>query len=128
MTSDVCVPTADEVRAILATSLTDAAIESIIEDAELMVEDCIASMTCQRKTAIIKWVTAHLISSTSSGTSGGTGVITSDSLGDASRTYAKPTLGSTGLFGSTYGQQAMALDPNGCLASLGMRKTLFKVL
>jgi len=128
MTSDVCIPSAAEVRAIITTSLTDPAIEAMIEDAELMVEACIASMTCQRKTAIIKWVTAHLISSMSSITSGGTGVITSDSLGDASRSYAKPTLDSTGLFGSTYGQQAMALDPNGCLAALGMRKTLFKVL
>ena len=128
MPSDICQPDVADVRIIITTALEDAAVAALIDDATLLVEDCVSALSCSRQATIIKWVTAHLIASMSTSTAGQTGVLTSESLGDASRSYAKPTLGEQGLHGTTYGQQAIAYDPNGCLATLGARKTLFKVL
>ena len=124
----VCKPTPAQVRAIITTDLTDDQLSVITDDAALMADACIAALSCELQTAILRWMTAHLIATMSSATTGGAGVMTSMSLGDASETYAKGQLGTSGLTTTTYGQSAIALDPNGCLASLGMRKTLWKVL
>lgn len=119
-------PTATEVRAIITTSLTDAQIDAIAADALLLVEACssFTSYSDARQTAIVKWVTAHLIAS--SNATGG-GALTQKSLGDASESYARPMLG-VGMGGTTYGQQAIALDTSGCLAQIGKIKATFKVL
>lgn len=126
--SAICQPDTAEVRLIIETGLTDAQIQALIDDAALLVEGCIADLECSRQAAIIKWTTAHLISNLSSGTGGTTGVITGESLGDASVSYAKPSLVGEGLKSTTYGQQAIALDPNGCLATLGLRKAVVRLL
>lgn len=119
-------PTVAQVRAIITTSLTDDAVTAIIEDAALMVEHCISSLAEARQTAIIKWTTAHLISSMS-GSTGGKKTLSSFKIGDAQENYVQATLGEA-MKGTTYGQQAIALDPNGCIANIGKRKVSFKVL
>lgn len=119
MSSDICEPLVEDVRLIIETSLSDAQVQAMIDDAALLVSACVESLECARQTAIIKWVTAHLIANLSTATSGGAGVVTQESLGDASISYAKPPLLGEGLKSTTYGQQAIALDPNGCIASLG---------
>lgn len=126
--SSICEPTVDDVRQIITTTLEDTVIQSLIDAAGLMVNRCITSLSCDLQAEIIKWVTAHLISSMSTQTSGGSGIVTSESLGDASVSYAKPVLGTTGLTTTTYGMTAIALDPNGCLTTLGLRKTIVEVL
>lgn len=128
MSSGICEPTVGDVRIIITTSMTDDQIQAIIDDASLMVHRCVLVLACDLQAAIIKWVTAHLIASLSTASSGGTGVVTGESLGDASISYAKPQLQSFGLASTTYGLQAIGLDPNGCLTTIGLRRTLVEVL
>lgn len=108
-------PTADDVRAIITTSLTDPQITAIIADATLIAENCIASFDGTRQAAILKYLAAHLISGIKNQ---GGGALTSESLGDASRSYATGSFGKQ-LESTGYGQAALQLDPNGCLARLG---------
>jgi len=108
--------------------MTDLQVQSMIDDAALLVNRCVTTLACDLQATIIKWVAAHLIASTSTSTSGGTGVVTGERLGDASINYAKPVLQSFGLSSTTYGLQAIGLDPNGCLTTIGLRKTLVEVL
>jgi hypothetical protein len=122
----IALPTADDVRAIIETDKTDPQIEAIIADAALIAKACIADLDADVQKAIVKWLTAHLIASSASGIEGGA-QITSMKLGDASESYARASMGA-GLAGTSYGQQALALDPNGCLAQIGMRRAYFKVL
>jgi hypothetical protein len=88
-----------------------------------MVEGCASGWSDARYTSIVKWVAAHLIASRG----GAEGTLTQRTLGDASETYAKAVVGSF-LKGSPYGQQALALDTNGCLVNLGKQRATFKVL
>jgi len=115
-------PSAEDVRAIIATTMTDPQVSAVIDDAALLAEDCISSLSSARQASIVKWLTAHMIAST-----GGSASRTSKKLGDAAETYAVAQLGE-GLRGTTYGQQALALDPNGCLANLGKRGVVFETL
>lgn len=126
--SAICEPTVEDVRVIITTGMSDAQVQAMIDDAALLVNRCITTLACDLQATIIKWVTAHLIASTSTATSGGTGVLTGESLGDASFSYAKPQLQSFGLASTTYGLQAIGLDPNGCLTTLGLRRTRVEVL
>ena len=113
-------PTAEQVKAIVATDLSDAVVDSIIADAFLMAERCITSLSDERQTAIVKWLAAHLIASTDE-----SATVSSSKLGDAQDTYMRATTGER-LMGTTYGQQALALDPNGCLARLGNPRATFE--
>jgi hypothetical protein len=115
-------PTAADVRAIIATALTDQQIGALIDDAALLAEKCIEALSAERQKAILKWLTAHLIASTGPG-----GVKTSSKLGDAQDSFARASLG-TGLAGTTYGQQVLALDPNGCLVNVGKVKAFMETL
>lgn len=116
--------TAAEVIALTGTSLDSATVDAVIADATLVVSEnaCYNAYEDARKDAIIKWLTAHLISSTSQD-----GSVTSEKLGDASVTYARAALGD-GLKGTTYGQQVLLLDYNGCLTKLGRAKATFEVV
>lgn len=109
-------PSAADVKAIISTALTDEQIGALIDDAALLAEDCIASLSSERQKAILKWLTAHLIASTDFN-----GMKTSSKLGDAQDSFARATLGDA-LKGTTYGQQALALDPCGCLVNIGKVK------
>lgn len=115
-------PTAIQVKAIVETSLDDSVVDSVILDASLLAEQCLQGLSNDRKTAIIKWLAAHLIASTDS-----SATLASSKLGDASDTYVRATTGE-GLKGTTYGQQALSLDPNGCLARLGKARATFEVI
>lgn len=119
-------PTVAEVRLIITSAQGDDAIQSAIDDAGLLVEPCVTAMADNRAKAIIKWVAAHLLFSMS-GATGAAKSLASKSLGDASESYARATLGDQ-LGGTTYGQQALLLDSNCCLLKLGKRPASFKVL
>jgi hypothetical protein len=108
-------PTASDVIDLTGTAISAAVVSALINDAALVADgDCFAAYSEERKTAIIKWLAAHLVASTDAG--GGT--LTQDKLGDASQSYARATMGE-GLKGTMYGQQALALDTSGCLFRLG---------
>lgn len=126
----ISTPTVGEVRAIITTDLIDAAVQGAIDDATLMAEHCVLSLNALRQKSIIKYLAAHLIASMTAGGAGGKGAantLTQFALGDASETYARATTGE-GIKGTTYGQQAIALDPNGCVANIGKQRACFKVL
>lgn len=113
-------PTVDEVRAIITTRLADEQVQMYIDDAALMVQGCVALLDEDTQRAIVKWWTAHLIASAgrAAGGGGGSGAMVSRKLGDASTTWARGSLGA-GAASTYYGQQAMMLDPSGCIAGLG---------
>jgi hypothetical protein len=120
--SDECIPQVIDVRALITTALSDAQVAVIILDMQLLSEVCISGYACSRQIAIIKYLTAHAISF-----SAGHGAKTQMQLGDASESYATAIFGDM-LKGTTYGQMAMMLDTNGCLAKLGKRAAKFDVL
>lgn len=113
-------PLPADVRAIFATTAEDATIQANIDDAALVAEQCpaIVAASSAKQKSIIKWLTAHMMSMTGASVSKGSGVVTSDSMGDAARSYAAPTMGAN-LQGTSYGQRALLLDDSGCLVSLG---------
>lgn len=121
-------PTASEVIALTATDFSEAVVSAIIADAALIAEGCIASYEDARQTAIIKWLACHLIVSTNGASGSGAGSITSDKLGDASTSFAKSALTGEGLKATHYGQQALLLDTNGCLARLGRPRASVEVI
>ena len=111
-------PTPTEVKTIIATSLDDASVQVFIDDAALIADQCpaVLSYPDDRQKAIVRWLTAHLIASANR--SSGGGQLTSKALGDASESYAVGTAG-TELASTSYGRQAIALDPSGCLERVG---------
>ena len=114
----LALPTATDVRVVITTDLTDPQIDSIIADASLAVESCaaLATYTSARQQAIIKWVAAHFINFIN----GQGGAISLNVLGSSSVAYANAMLGD-GLKSSAYGQQALALDPSGCIGKIGSK-------
>ena len=123
----IATPTVAEVRVVIVTALDDAGVQATIDDAALLVEVCpgVVSASEARQKAIVKWVTAHLLSQRS----GTAGPLSSRSHGDASESYAAGfrTFGMA-LTSSFYGQQAIMLDDSGCLRTLGQVKARFRVL
>lgn len=101
-----------EVRIVIKTSLTDGEVQTFIDDAVLIAELCpalvLSSVNIQK--SAVKWLAAHLISTTNSG------MLTQRSIGDASDSYVAPALGS-GLKSTSYGQRALLLAPE--LATIG---------
>ena len=118
-------PNVADVRLIVATGASDSAVSAVIDDATLFAEGCpvISSYSTDRQAAIIKYITAHMLLSSGQAE----GQKTAKALGDASESYASPTLGS-GLGGSSYGQMAITLDPSGCLSNLGKVRAGFTVV
>jgi hypothetical protein len=118
-------PSAAEVRAIITTGATDATIVLVVAHAALMAEACIEDLDAARQKAILTYMAADILAAAIS--SGGQGAKTSESLGDASVSWASNLAGAE--YGkSAYWQRAVMLDPNGCIKRLGMRRaTLEKV-
>lgn len=120
-------PTVADVRVIITTTLTDDQITDQITLAEALASQCsgVSNASTTIQAAIVKYITAHFIAMIS----GGGGVVQSETLGDASKSYAvaQPSSGA-GLNASRYGQQAVMLDTTGCLAKLGKPGIKFKVL
>lgn len=116
--------TAADVRAIIETDMSDSVIEALIDQAWLIVDRCMAKWSDDLADAIVTWVTAHLIASTSSG-----GVVTQRRLGDAQETYQRVTSADAkGLAGTSYGQAAILMDHTQCLSRLGKDAVTVKVL
>jgi len=124
----LALPTLADVRAIIATSLTDGQLQAVIDDAALIAEGCaaVAGYPATRQAAIVKYITAHLLAG-SAGSATGSGAITQKALGDASESYAAGQLGMD-LKSSQWGSKALLLDPSGCLATLGRQRAYFEVL
>ncbi|QDP55372.1 MAG: hypothetical protein Tp176DCM1853251_56 [Prokaryotic dsDNA virus sp.] len=120
-------PTASEVIAITGTAMSEALVSALIDDAALVVADstCFSGYSDEKQTAIIKWLAAHIVASTGPGAK--TGALTSRKLGDAQQSFARATMGE-GLRGTLYGQQALALDTNGCLAGIGKGRASVQVI
>ena len=115
--------TVADVRLIIGSELSDAQITAAIADTGLMAAKCLAAISDEpTRDAVQKYLTAHLLTTISSG---GAGVATSSSLGDASDSYATGHFGK-GLRSSSYGQMAIALDPNGCVSKIGNPKATFQ--
>lgn len=117
-------PTTAEVRLTITTGLSDDAVAQFVADAVLMAEDCsvIPTFSEAKQKAIIRFLAAHLISMNDASARK-----TSEKIGDASESYSTPVLGDN-LRGTTFGQQAIALDSSGCLAKIGKMPMTFKVL
>lgn len=116
-------PNVADVLAILGGEHSEPLIQSMIDDAALVADNlCTQAYDAERQKAIVKWLAAHMVASTNR-----EGVLTSDKLGDAQQSYARATTGE-GLKGTTYGQQALLLDINGCLSRLGKPRASIEVV
>lgn len=106
-------PTAQSVINLTGTTMSECTVGDIIDDAALMAGSCLDQLSHETQAAALKWLAAHMITCTSDSSSQ---IIASQSLGDASESYARGSLGE-GINSSYYGQQAMALAP--CLSKVG---------
>ena len=122
--SDLSLPSVAEVRSVIATGLTDEQIEALIVDACLVVDQCsaVAGYDADVQAAIIKYWTADIISTISNQ---GAGVVTSDRLGDAARSFSA---GNDKTATSFYRQRAYDFDPSGCLRRIGKPQASFQSL
>ena len=118
----VAKPAASSVIELTGSERTEAFVQSVIDDAAILAQDCIKGYDADRQEAIVKWLAAHLLASTQDDA-----VLTSEKLGDAQQSYARAAMGAA-LAGTTYGQQALALDPKGCLARLGRSRASVQVV
>lgn len=115
-------PTAQSVIDLTGTGLPSAIVQQIIDDAALLAESCLTPLSAERQEAALRWLSAHLVASTSDT---GSQSLTSQKLGDASESYGQAARG-TGISGTTYGQQAIAIAP--CLGRLGRAPTSIEVI
>lgn len=102
-------------------------IQAYIDDAAALLAGCpcILNLPDATQTAIQKYLAAHLY--TVATKNQGAGAVTQKKLGDASTSYAAPSLGD-GLKLTTYGQQALLYDTTGCLLTLGQKAAGFEVV
>lgn len=110
----ISLPPALVVIEITGTRLSEPVVTMLIEQAALISKKCIENLPPELQEAIVMWLAAHLVATT--GDSSGT--VTTRKLGDAQKSWARATVGE-GLKGTSYGQQALLLDPCGCLSRLG---------
>lgn len=115
-------PDSQDVIDLTGTALDSGVVSALIDDAALIGKDCLESLTDEYQKAALKWLAAHMVASTSDQSSA---VLTSNKLGDASKSWARGQMG-TAIQGTTYGQQAVALVP--CLARLGTAKASVEVV
>lgn len=115
-------PQPSDVLELTGLDFPEPVVSSVIDDAALMAERCSSAWSDAQETSILKWLSAHLLASTQDG-----GVLTSEKLDDASESYSRASVGD-GISGTVYGQQAIALDPTGCLARLGRAKADMQVI
>ena len=107
-------PSVEQVQALLPAAFPIGLVEAMIADATLMLEDC-AGYSTERRSAIVKYLAAHLLASTQRSAAG----VASKSIDGVSYSYRGPVLGE-GLKGTPFGQMALSFDTNGCLLRAGM--------
>lgn len=103
--------TATEVKGIIDTDLTDAAVEVYITSANVMVDSVLGTGTTDLLKEVERWLSAHMIAITKerqekSVEAGGASVNYSGRFGDM-------------LQSTTYGQTVLMLDITGKFANLG---------
>lgn len=130
-----CLTTAEEVLEIMkGCVLTENQIHPFMKSANMLIERVFeydTTTTTDQKAEIEKWLTAHLVTSVYgvSGTTGSSGMIKSEKIGDAEISYAI----SSGAFGkgldsTPYGVMAKQLDTTGLLANAGkMAASIFAI-
>jgi len=106
---------AADVKAIIATSLTESEVDVYIADANALVNAILGEegLTDALLTTIEKWVSAHLIAMTKSRQP------QYKKIGDGAESY--PKLGMN-MQTTTYGQTALAFDTSGKLANVGKKR------
>lgn len=113
-------PDAADIIALTGTTLSQALVETLIAQAALIAAPCLVGASDDLETAVLMWLTAHLVASTSTNAT-----VTSRSLGDASKSYSVGQL-NNGVMGTLYGQQAVALLP--CLATIGRSTAVLEII
>jgi hypothetical protein len=118
--------TADEVRLINGSTLTDPAINPFISAASCMVEKlvdsgCVDNVTDDCLSSAETFLTCHIMSGTSVGESGGGGIKTDERFENYAVKFQRSMTGQ-GVLGTSYGITANALL-NGCLVELDKRQT-----
>ena len=108
------------VKAIIDTILTIAEVTPFLNTANIIVTDNLAgsSLSAEMLEEIEKWLAAHLVAIRDQRAK-------SERVEEWSVTYHGQT--GTGLEFTAYGQQVLLLDTTGIMASLGEKKTTFKV-
>jgi uncharacterized protein (DUF1697 family) len=106
---------ATDVKAIIATSLTESEVDTYITDANLMVTSILGNegLSDSLMETIEKWVAAHFIAMTKSRQP------QYKKIGDGAESY--PELGMN-MQTTTYGQTALAFDTSGKLANVGKKR------
>jgi uncharacterized protein (DUF1697 family) len=106
---------AADVKAIIATSLTESEVDVYIAEANALVNAILGEegLTDALLTTIEKWVSAHLIAMTKSRQP------QYKKIGDGAESY--PKLGMN-MQTTTYGQTALAFDTSGKLANTGKKR------
>lgn len=105
----------------MPSSFSDADKQSAINDAVLILEDCLSSYTDERALAVTKFVAAHQLTMLKGGQ------VTSKSVDGVAYSFASGNVGKN-LMATTYGQQALLLDKDGCLHNLGKQPLTFRSL
>jgi len=121
MDIDVALCTADEVKAVIDTDLSNSQVVPFINTAHQMVYDRLANegLSIKLLTQIEIWLAAHFLSIMDAR------VKTESVSGDYSATYEGQT--GMGLDFTRYGQMAKTLDPTGKLSQSGKARAGFRV-
>jgi len=112
----------NQVKGIIDTELTAAQVIPFIDSANALVDQHLSDQSLSESllTQIELWLAAHFVAIRDPARS-------QEKLGDAQDAFALGTLGE-GLKFTQWGQQALALDPTGILASAGKRRARMDVL
>lgn len=110
--------TAAAVKGIITTSADDTRIENFIEAATAVVDQHLTDddLTDAQLELIERWLAAHFLAVDDAR-------ISSQSAGGVSLGFKHMGQTKTGILSTTYGQQAVVLDPTGKLAALTATKT-----
>lgn len=113
--------TVAQVQEIISTKLLPETINAAINTAHHLVDAKLASsgLGTDLLTDIELWLSAHFVAIRDPRSK-------SESIGDYSTTYQGNT--DMGLNATTYGQQAIALDYTGTLASMGLKKATLNMI
>lgn len=105
-------PSVSEVSTIIDTDLSDSEIQAFIDAANLYTTEELgdSGLGAGLLTEIQKWLAAHLLSTKDKR-------VAEEAINDVDITYQGSW--GEGLKSTTYGQQAIALDPTGTLAGAG---------
>lgn len=110
--------TTDDVVTAMGTSLDATTILAFIDTASRIVDENLLDATLSDAvlTDIEKWLTCHFIALSRDI------AVVQETVGDASVRYAVSTTVGTGLAGTPYGQQVIALDSSGRIRKLFLNK------